>query len=170
VTDSEVSGYDVIGDIHGCADELEGLLGVLGYRRDGGAGPYRHGSRRAIFVGDLIDRGPQQLGVLQTVKEMVDSGSARMVLGNHEFNALADATEWPVASGKFLRPHDDPSDPKSAKNERQHEEFLDQVRGTQRTHYPTVRPPRVSLDDDQLRSCLWQRMRTVLARIRPEMR
>lgn len=48
---------------------------------------------------------------------------------------MAYATEWPIGSGKFLRPHDDPSDPWSAKNEQQHRAFLDQVRGTQRTYY-----------------------------------
>ena len=50
---------------------------------------------RATFVGDLIDRGPDQLRVLKTVKAMVDAGSAQMVLGNHEFNALAYATGGP---------------------------------------------------------------------------
>ena len=91
------AGYDVIGDIHGCATELEALLDVLGYER-GVDGAYRHQERQAIFVGDLIDRGPDQLRVLQTVKTMVDAGSAQMVLGNHEFNALAYATEWPAGS------------------------------------------------------------------------
>ncbi|CAM2951859.1 Diadenosine tetraphosphatase and related serine/threonine protein phosphatase [Mycobacterium intermedium] len=66
---------------------------------------------------------------------MVDAGSAQMVLGNHEFNALAYDTEWPPGSGKYLRPHDDPSDPKSAKNERQHAEFLKQVTGEDRKYY-----------------------------------
>lgn len=62
MTDRELSGYDIIGDIHGCADELEGLLGVLGYRQDGRGGPHRHESRCAIFVGDLIDRGRSSFG------------------------------------------------------------------------------------------------------------
>src|SRR5688500_5921581 len=80
-------GYDVIGDVHGCADDREVLLAQMGY--DVRDGAYRHANRTAVFVGDLIDRGPAQLRVLQTVKAMVDAGSARMVLGNHEFNALA---------------------------------------------------------------------------------
>ncbi len=126
-------GYDVIGDIHGCADDLEALLTRMGYDVRGAA--YRHPSRTAIFVGDLIDRGPHQLRVLQTVKAMVDAGSARMVLGNHEFNALAYDTEWPAGSGKFLRPHDDPDHPWSAKNEAQHAEFLRQVVGEERAEY-----------------------------------
>lgn len=133
--DSDAPGYDIIGDVHGCATELESLLAVLGYEREGGTGPYRHGHRQAIFVGDLIDRGPQQRRVLQTVKAMVDGGSAQMVLGNHEFNALAYATEWPTGSGKYLRPHDDPNDPWAEKNEMQHQAFLDQVIGTERASY-----------------------------------
>lgn len=124
-------GYDVIGDIHGCADALGALLDAMGY----GGSPYRHPSRTAIFVGDLIDRGPDQLRVLEIVKAMVDAGGARMVLGNHEFNALAYATEWLAGSGKYLRPHDDPTHPSSAKNEDQHREFLDQVTGDVRAEY-----------------------------------
>ena len=133
--DSDAPGYDIIGDVHGCATELESLLAGLGYEREGGTGPYCHETRQAIFVGDLIDRGPQQRRVLQTVKAMVDGGSAQMVLGNHEFNALAYATEWPTGSGKYLRPHDDPNDPWAEKNEMQHQAFLDQVIGTERASY-----------------------------------
>ncbi len=126
-------GYDIIGDVHGCATELEQLLWALGYRQ--GHGAHRHPSRQTIFVGDLIDRGPEQLQALQIVKAMVDAGSAQMVLGNHEFNALAYATEWPAGSGKYLRPHDDPDDPGSAKNEAQHEAFLTQLTTAERAHY-----------------------------------
>lgn len=126
-------GYDVIGDVHGCADALEALLTQVGYARKEGV--YRHPNRTAVFVGDLIDRGHEQLRVLQIVKAMVDAGSARMVLGNHEFNALAYATEWPAGSGKYLRPHDDPDNPVAAKNEKQHEKFLEQVEGEARAEY-----------------------------------
>lgn len=133
MTNDELSGFDVIGDIHGCAEELDALLDALGYRGDGEA--YRHDSRRAVFVGDLIDRGPEQLRVLQTVKAMVDAGSAQMVLGNHEFNALAYATQWPHGSGKYLRAHDDATDPWSAMNEQQHREFLEQLTEDQRAHF-----------------------------------
>ncbi|MEX7468563.1 metallophosphoesterase [Mycobacterium adipatum] len=128
-----MSGYDVIGDIHGCADDLEALLAQMDYTAHDGA--HRHPERTAVFVGDLIDRGPDQLRVLQIVKAMVDAGNARMVLGNHEFNAIAYATEWPTGSGKYLRPHDDPDHPWSAKNEKQHAEFLRQVTGKARAEY-----------------------------------
>lgn len=132
---NQVQGYDIIGDIHGCATELEALLDAMGYAQDGSGGAYRHPERQAIFVGDLIDRGPEQLRVLQTVKAMVDAGSAQMVLGNHEFNALAYATEWPAGSGHYLRPHGDPTNPTAVKNEQQHAAFLDQVTGADRDRY-----------------------------------
>jgi hypothetical protein len=121
-----VHGYDIIGDVHGCAAQLASLLGDLGYRPDGGA--YRHPERKAIFVGDLIDRGPEQLRVLEVVKRMVDGGSAQIVMGNHEFNAIAYSIEHPAGSGDFLRKHTD-------KNRAQHQAFLDQVTGDERAHY-----------------------------------
>jgi hypothetical protein len=123
-----VEGYDIIGDIHGCAAHLEALLSDLGYRPDGPGGAFRHPQRQAIFVGDLIDRGPEQLRVLATVKAMVDAGSAQIVMGNHEFNAVAYATEYPAGSGHYLRPHNE-------KNNHQHQSFLEQVTGAERTTY-----------------------------------
>lgn len=131
MTASTYEGYDILGDVHGCADQLEELLAAMDYRRDGTGGAYRHPRRQAIFVGDLIDRGAQQLETLRLVKEMVDAGHAQIVMGNHEFNALAYHTEWPQGSGKFLRPHDDPE----GKNTDQHKEFLAQVRGEDRVNY-----------------------------------
>ncbi|MGA5541253.1 metallophosphoesterase [Mycobacterium sp. NPDC051198] len=135
MADATVQGYDIIGDVHGCATQLEALLTELGYRKRSSTSEYRHPERQAIFVGDLIDRGDEQLQVLQTAKDMVDAGSARIVMGNHEFNALAYDTEWPVGSGKFLRAHDDPDSPWSAKNTKQHAAFLAQVTGADRRRY-----------------------------------
>lgn len=71
--------FDIIGDIHGCAAELETLLGKLGY--DDGVHP---AGRTAVFVGDLVDRGPDSPGVLRRVMSMVGSGNALCVPGNHE--------------------------------------------------------------------------------------
>ncbi|MCH0538931.1 polynucleotide kinase-phosphatase [Streptomyces sp. MUM 203J] len=71
--------FDIIGDIHGCSAELEALLARLGYE-DG-----RHPEgRTAVFVGDLVDRGPDSPGVLRRVMDMVASGNALCVPGNHE--------------------------------------------------------------------------------------
>ncbi|WP_327727428.1 polynucleotide kinase-phosphatase [Streptomyces sp. NBC_00487] len=71
--------FDIVGDIHGCASELESLLGKLGYVD----GVHPEG-RTAVFVGDLVDRGPDSPGVLRRVMSMVGSGSALCVPGNHE--------------------------------------------------------------------------------------
>ncbi|MDT9684199.1 polynucleotide kinase-phosphatase [Streptomyces sp. TRM76323] len=71
--------FDIVGDVHGCASELEALLAELGYV-DG-----RHPEgRTAVFVGDLVDRGPDSPGVLRRVMDMVESGDALCVPGNHE--------------------------------------------------------------------------------------
>jgi polynucleotide kinase-phosphatase len=81
--------FDVIGDVHGCRVELEDLLQRLGYAvvRDdhGRAVDASHpGGRRAVFVGDLVDRGPDSPGVLRLVMGMVGGGHALCVSGNHE--------------------------------------------------------------------------------------
>jgi hypothetical protein len=100
-----MTGYDIIGDVHGRATGLTALLGKLGYQRDA-SGVYRHPHRTAVFIGDLVDRGDGQLEVLQTVKAMVDAGSALIVMGNHEFNAVCYATRDPRLPWKFLRKHE----------------------------------------------------------------
>ncbi|MGW2936837.1 polynucleotide kinase-phosphatase [Streptomyces sp. NPDC001156] len=71
--------FDIIGDVHGCSSELEALLGKLGYTD----GVHPQG-RTAVFVGDLVDRGPDSPGVLRRVMSMVASGNALCVPGNHE--------------------------------------------------------------------------------------
>ncbi|MEE1756470.1 polynucleotide kinase-phosphatase [Streptomyces sp. SP18CS02] len=71
--------FDIIGDIHGCSSELETLLAKLGYEE----GSHPEG-RTAVFVGDLVDRGPDSPGVLRRVMGMVASGDALCVPGNHE--------------------------------------------------------------------------------------
>ncbi|WP_067565988.1 polynucleotide kinase-phosphatase [Nocardia acidivorans] len=81
--------FDVIGDVHGCRSELETLLGALGYAvvRDtaGRAVDARHPEgRTAVFVGDLVDRGPDTPGVLRLVMGMVSAKNALCVTGNHE--------------------------------------------------------------------------------------
>ncbi len=96
--------FDLIGDIHGHADALKALLARLGYRE--GAG-WSHPNRTAVFVGDFVDRGPGIAETLAIVRGMVERGSARAVLGNHEINALAYATERDDRPGEFCRPHTD---------------------------------------------------------------
>jgi hypothetical protein len=116
--------YDVIGDVHGQFDKLVALLTHLGYRDNSGS--WRHPDRSVIFVGDLIDRGPKQLATVDLVRGMVEAASARCVMGNHEFNAIAWATPDPDHPGKFLRDHHKPG------NRQQHSAFLDEVECTPR--------------------------------------
>jgi hypothetical protein len=111
-------GYDIIGDIHGQNGKLTALLAKLGYRIKDGA--YRHPEGRvALFLGDLIDRGPGQIEVLNIVRNMIEAGSARTILGNHEWNAIGFATESPDGKG-YLRG-------RSANRTKQHAAFLEQV-------------------------------------------
>ncbi|MDP3891299.1 polynucleotide kinase-phosphatase [Nocardioides sp.] len=80
--------FDIIGDVHGCASELRTLLGNLGwsitYDGDTAVGASHPEGRQAVFVGDLVDRGPDTPGVLRLVMGMVASGNALCVAGNHE--------------------------------------------------------------------------------------
>ena len=109
--------YDLIGDIHGHADELIKLLKHMDYE-DSPTG-YCHSSRKIIFVGDFIDRGEnirQHKKLLGVIMPMVNNGHALAVMGNHEFNALAFHTQH---EGQPLREHTD-------KNIRQHQAFLNE--------------------------------------------
>ena len=83
--------FDIIGDVHGCYDELAELLDRLGYveiERDGRSTRVHPDGRRAVFLGDIVDRGPGVVPALRLVMSMVASGSALCVPGNHE-NKLA---------------------------------------------------------------------------------
>jgi len=120
--------YDILGDIHGCYDTLVALLNKLDYELIDGC--YRHASRKLIFVGDFIDRGPKQLEVIDCAKAMVDAGHALAVMGNHEFNAIAYATPDP-SDGGYLRRH-------SERNQRNHQAFLDSVMGDTRKYTEAI--------------------------------
>lgn len=83
----ETGPFDIIGDVHGCADELEQLLGDLGYHvawegKDVTVTPPE--GRKAVFVGDLVDRGPRSPDVLRIVRHMVEAGVGIAVVGNHD--------------------------------------------------------------------------------------
>ncbi len=79
--------FDVIGDIHGCCDELELLLAKLGYTKIDGVYSHPEG-RKAAFLGDFCDRGPRNADVLRIVMDMVKSGNAIAVCGNHDVKLL----------------------------------------------------------------------------------
>lgn len=81
--------FDAIGDVHGCLDELTALLPRLGYAlvHDEAGRPVdavHPEGRKAVFLGDVVDRGPDVVGVLRLVMGMVEAGHALMVQGNHE--------------------------------------------------------------------------------------
>ena len=79
--------FDLIGDVHGCHDELLHMLDQLGYQNHDGAHRHPEG-RRAVFLGDLVDRGPSTPGVLRTAMAMVRAGSALAVPGNHDVKLM----------------------------------------------------------------------------------
>ena len=111
--------YDIIGDIHGHADELRLLLDKLGYTEK--AGFHAQRGHKAIFVGDFIDRGPKIRETLELVRSMVRSGAAFAVIGNHEFNAICYHTEG--GSDGYLRSHV----LSDGKNTKQHQATIDQL-------------------------------------------
>ncbi|MGY0194582.1 metallophosphoesterase [Leptothrix sp. BB-4] len=85
---------DIVGDIHGELPALMALLGHLGYSK---SGDHPEG-RRLVFVGDLVDRGPDSPGVVRIVQRIVESGRGAAILGNHELNLLReqkkDGNDW----------------------------------------------------------------------------
>src|SRR5581483_6369324 len=94
---SEHGPFDIIGDVHGCCDELEALLQQLGYRETTleGASPvwgdrtYAHPEgRKAVFLGDLVDRGPRIVDTVRLVRNMIVAGSALCVPGNHDMKLM----------------------------------------------------------------------------------
>ncbi len=110
--------YDIIGDIHGHANELRRLLTGLGYHQHGQG--FKHPDRKVLFVGDFVDRGPEIVEVLRIVRSMVDANDAYAVMGNHEYNAIAFHTPRIGKPNGWYREHSD-------KNIHQHTETLKQL-------------------------------------------
>jgi hypothetical protein len=106
-------GLDFIGDVHGHSVHLINLLIKLGYKKINNT--YRHSDRKVIFLGDYIDRGIQEENSILIVRNMVDSGDAQAIMGNHEYNAICFGTQ--DENGNYLRPH-------TERNFRGHSEFL----------------------------------------------
>lgn len=141
--------YDIIGDIHGHADELVELLTKLGYTENQSS--FRHKNRRAIFCGDFIDRGPQIPDVVRIVRQMVEGDAALAVMGNHEFNALAFHTRSPDDPDAFCRPHLD-------RNVHQHIQTLDQFDAREldsALKWFATLPPAVDLGDLRVVHACW---------------
>jgi len=117
---------DFIGDIHGYADRLKTLLYKMGYRDD--KGYFYHPSRTALFVGDYIDRGPDNPGVVNIVRKMVENKTAIALMGNHEYNAIMFNM---LGKKGYLRPH-------TIKNFKQHAETLLQYYGKNKEYLDTI--------------------------------
>ena len=105
-----------IGDVHGYASELKDLLALLGYRKSA-TGHWKVGTGSLIFLGDLIDRGPQQKQTVEIVRELCELGYAKCLMGNHEFNAVGFVTKRTDKNGIYVRNH-------TEKHIKQHEGFL----------------------------------------------
>ncbi len=95
--------FDIVGDVHGCYDELVALLGELGYQvaADGTAASHPDG-RTAVFVGDLVDRGPATPAVLRLVMGMTAAGTGLCVAGNHEAKLVRALRGRDVTTGHGL--------------------------------------------------------------------
>ena len=112
-----MTGYDIIGDIHGQATKLLSLLDNLGYIYNGYS-YYHPEGRKVVFLGDFIDRGNEEKKVIEIVRPMMDSENAYAVMGNHELNAISFHT-YNNETGKPNRKHNE-------KNIRQHKYFLNE--------------------------------------------
>lgn len=110
--------FDIIPDIHGQSAKLDAALTALGWRHRAAGWLHSQSDRQIVFLGDFIDRGPDNRAVLNTVRGLIDAGKAMAIMGNHELNALHFHTIDPD-NGQPLRAH-------SPKNIRQHRTFLDQ--------------------------------------------
>jgi hypothetical protein len=111
-----VSITDIIPDIHGQAEKLRLALQNLGWRRNGTTWLHPEPDRQIVFLGDFIDRGPENGAVVRIVRELMDSGRAQAIMGNHELNAIHFHATDPD-TGKPLRKH-------SEENFKQHDSFL----------------------------------------------
>ena len=99
---AQCGSLDIVGDVHGCLEELLELMAALGYRVDQQAADFAvlpPLGRKLVFAGDMVNRGPATVGVLRLAIGMVRAGQAFCVAGNHELSllkALTDSTQ-PVA-------------------------------------------------------------------------
>lgn len=93
--------YDIIGDVHGHSEKLKKLLNELGYRINK-EGIFSHPSRKVIFTGNFINKGPQIKETLEIIKNMTDSDSAYALLGYQEYSILCYSTK---ENGEYLHKH-----------------------------------------------------------------
>ena len=104
LSDSRKIHYDIIGDVHRRLNLLENLLLTLGYQNKKASYSHPEG-RKALFVGDLINRGPDVLGVLSLVREMHEEGNALVTIGNHEFRVIQELVNFGKIENDKITPH-----------------------------------------------------------------
>lgn len=119
--------YDIVGDIHGYADELELLLAKLGYQKKNGI--WQYSQRSLISEGVLIDQGPQQKQIVDIIRAMSANCYAKTIMGNHEFNVVAyhlrDENSEPLRAHTF-------------KNRQQHLAFLSEAEAIPIWYHETI--------------------------------
>lgn len=104
VFDGSKTSYDFIGDVHGHHALLADLLVGLGYEDISGC--YKHPeARKAVFVGDLINRGPDSEATLSLVRRMHEEGQALPILGNHEFRIIQEFVRFGKIEDRRIAPH-----------------------------------------------------------------
>lgn len=96
---------DIVPDIHGQAEKLRLALKNLGWTRNGTTWVHPEPDRQIVFLGDFIDRGPENAAVIRIVRELMDAGRAQAIMGNHELNAIHFHSADPD-TGAPLRVHD----------------------------------------------------------------
>jgi hypothetical protein len=94
--------YDFIGGFHGDASKFKVILEMLNYQKEGGI--YQHPKRKLFLLGDVIDSGTQLAEVLSIIMPMIMKGSAKIIMGDSEFNFLSCLTPHPDFSGEYLKP------------------------------------------------------------------
>ncbi len=109
------NGIDIVGDVHGNYSKLIKLLNKLGYRKQNG---FKNQKRNIVFIGDIIDRGNENLKTLGLIKFLYEMEIALIVLGNHEYNAICYHRE---GDNDFLRSH-------NSKNFLSHKETLLEIK------------------------------------------
>jgi len=122
--------FDIIGDVHGCFDEMNSLLQQLGYTVESEGAEYRvvpPDGRRAVFVGDLVDRGPKIPEVLRLVMRMVKSGTAFCVPGNHDVKLMRKLRGKDVKITHGLADSLAQLEPESPEFKRQIADFIDDL-------------------------------------------
>lgn len=142
------SRYDIIGDVHGCIDEALALLAKLGYRvmqdEDSRYRVTPPEGRRAVFLGDLVNRGPDVAGLLRLVMNMVADGSALCVRGNHDFYLLRRLQGADVAT-EFSAVYARAVETSIRQLEAEGEAFVERVRT-----FLEKLPPYLKLDEERL--------------------